>query len=196
MAQYLNMAGVEALWAKIKNTFALKSHNHNYAGSSSAGGAASNVVVTQSTVDAERNIVVVYDPGSTNSLHYASGVTMNYSKNSITATTFKGNLTGNVTGNCSGSSGSCTGNAASATTASKLNTVSKTAWGQPYWTSGGVPTNISGSLTSNYFTLMDRSSNPYLKLDDASYICYVQLLTDGALALGSTSTKSLSIAQN
>ena len=29
MAQYLNMVGVEALWAKIKNTFALKSHSHS-----------------------------------------------------------------------------------------------------------------------------------------------------------------------
>jgi hypothetical protein len=36
----------------------------------------------------------------------------------------------------------------SATTASKLSTVSKTAWGQTYWTSGGVPTSISGDLSS------------------------------------------------
>lgn len=34
-----------------------------------------------------------------------------------------------------------------ATTASKLSTVSKTAWGQTYWTSGGIPTNISGDMT-------------------------------------------------
>lgn len=46
------------------------------------------------------------------------------------------------------SSGSITGNAATATTASKLSTVSKTAWGQTYWTSGGVPTNISGNMSS------------------------------------------------
>lgn len=39
-------------------------------------------------------------------------------------------------------------NATSATTASKLSTVSKTAWGQTYWTSGGVPTNISGNISS------------------------------------------------
>ena len=39
------------------------------------------------------------------------------------------------------------GNATSATTASKLSTVSKTAWGQTYWTSGGVPTSISGNMT-------------------------------------------------
>lgn len=41
------------------------------------------------------------------------------------------------------------GNASSATTAttaSKLSTVSKTAWGQTYWTSGGVPADVSGSI--------------------------------------------------
>ena len=37
--------------------------------------------------------------------------------------------------------------AGSATSAGKLSTVSKTAWGQTYWTSGGVPTNISGAMT-------------------------------------------------
>ena len=31
--------------------------------------------------------------------------------------------------------------------AASLSTVSKTAWGQTYWTSGGVPTNISGNMT-------------------------------------------------
>lgn len=43
-----------------------------------------------------------------------------------------------------------TGNAATATTAttaSKLSTVSKTAWGQNYWTSGGIPTSISGDMS-------------------------------------------------
>lgn len=41
---------------------------------------------------------------------------------------------------------SLSGNATTATTASKLSTVSKTAWGQTYWTSGGVPTDVSGSI--------------------------------------------------
>ena len=98
MAQYLNMDGVTALWNKMKSTFATKSHTHNYAGSSSAGGAANTVVVGSGSSDVERNIVCV----NGSSLYYASGITMNYSKNSITATTFNGNLTGN----CSGSSGS------------------------------------------------------------------------------------------
>ena len=43
--------------------------------------------------------------------------------------------------------GSITGTAASASSADKLSVVSKTAWGQTYWTSGGVPTSISGDMT-------------------------------------------------
>ena len=38
-------------------------------------------------------------------------------------------------------------NAQNAITANKLATVSKTAWGQTYWTSGGIPTTISGDMT-------------------------------------------------
>ena len=34
------------------------------------------------------------------------------------------------------------------TTADKLSVVSKTAWGQTYWTSGGVPDTISGNMTN------------------------------------------------
>lgn len=56
----------------------------------------------------------------------------------VYATTFHGALDGNATTATS---------ATSATTASKLSTVSKTAWGQTYWTSGGIPTNISGNMT-------------------------------------------------
>ena len=43
---------------------------------------------------------------------------------------------------------SLSGNATSATTASKLSTVSKTAWGKTYWTANGVPDSISGDLSS------------------------------------------------
>ena len=39
------------------------------------------------------------------------------------------------------------GTVANATTASKLSTTSKTAWGQTFWTSGGIPTSISGNMT-------------------------------------------------
>lgn len=38
--------------------------------------------------------------------------------------------------------------ATTATTASKLSATNKTAWGQQYWTSGGVPTSISGDMTN------------------------------------------------
>ena len=44
--------------------------------------------------------------------------------------------------------GALEGNADTATTASKLSTVSKKAWGKTYWTSGGIPTTISGDMTS------------------------------------------------
>ena len=50
---------------------------------------------------------------------FCTGVKINPSNSSVTATTFIGNLTGNVTGNVSGSSGSCTGNAATATKATQ-----------------------------------------------------------------------------
>ena len=57
---------------------------------------------------------------------FGSGVKVNPSTSTITATTFSGALTGNVTGNCSGSSGSCTGNAATATQFSANTTVALT----------------------------------------------------------------------
>lgn len=38
--------------------------------------------------------------------------------------------------------------AGNATSADKLTVVSKTAWGQTYWTSGGVPDSISGNMTN------------------------------------------------
>lgn len=60
----------------------------------------------------------------------AAGSGYNPSTNTFYATTFSGALSGN------------------ATSASKLTTVSKTAWGQTYWTSGGVPTDISGDMTN------------------------------------------------
>ena len=36
----------------------------------------------------------------------------------------------------------------SATSAGKLSTTNKTAWGQQYWTNGGVPTSISGDMSN------------------------------------------------
>lgn len=40
------------------------------------------------------------------------------------------------------------GAANSAVTASKLSTASQTAWGQTYWTANGVPTSVSGNMSS------------------------------------------------
>lgn len=44
MGKYLDNTGLSYLWGKIKATFALKSHTHNYAGSTSAGGAAATAL--------------------------------------------------------------------------------------------------------------------------------------------------------
>ena len=94
---------------------------------------------------------------------------------------FVGYLTGNVNGDITGS-------------AAKLSTVSKTAWGQTYWTSGGVPTSISGSIKSTNFNIEDRATNPYYQLIENDKNCYLQIVS-GNICLGSTSTKSLSITQ-
>lgn len=71
---------------------------------------------------------------SSSGLHPATNVayslgTSSLKWNAVYATSFHGALKGN------------------ADSASKLTTVSKTAWGQTYWTSGGVPTSISGNMT-------------------------------------------------
>lgn len=100
---------------------------------------------------------------------------------------------------------SITGNAATATTASKLSTTSKTAWGQTYWTSGGIPTNVSGdmtsvgSITADYFKLNNTASNPYLEFmhtySGTDYTFYVQAY-QGSLFLGSNSTSGIRILSN
>lgn len=97
---------------------------------------------------------------------------------------------------------SITGNAATATTASKLSTTSKTAWGQTYWTSGGVPTSISGdmtsvgSITATYYILNNTARNPYLELihtyNNTNYTYYVQAW-QGLLQLGAGSANSIKI---
>ena len=95
---------------------------------------------------------------------------------------------------------SITGNAdtaTSATTASKLSTTSKTAWGQTYWTSGGVPTSISGdmtsvgSITADYFKLNNTAANPYIRLSHTysgtDYNYYLQAY-QGSLYIGQGSS--------
>ena len=59
-----------------------------------------------------------------------------------------------------------------ATAASKLTTVSKTAWGQTYWTSGGVPTNISGDMSSVgdiSFSASGKKIGGFLYFDTTNY---------------------------
>ena len=80
--------------------------------------------------------------------------------------------------------------------ATKLSTVSKTAWGQTFWTSGGVPTSISGNITGNNFAIYDRTSNPYFMLTNNNLTGYVQILQTGEMCIGSTSTKSFTVAQD
>ena len=92
-------------------------------------GTASKVSCIESLEDKTRPIVLT---DTSNSLYYTSKATINYSTGNITAPTFTGVLKGN---------------ADTSTSAEKLTTVSKTAWGQTYWTSGGVPTSISGNMT-------------------------------------------------
>jgi phage-related protein len=58
---------------------------------------------------------------------------------------------------------SLTGNADTATTASKLSTVSQTMWGNTYWTSGGIPTSIgyddNHKASLNYVNSIKMSGN-------------------------------------
>lgn len=106
---------------------------------------AGKVVCSSSTNDVDRPIIVT---NTSNGVYYSTKVTLNYSTGNVTAPTFTGTLIGN---------------ADTAITASKLSTVSKTAWGQTYWTSGGVPTSISGDMTGVGDITMSGSINSVLK---------------------------------
>lgn len=76
------------------------------------GGKPSPILIQAGSADVERPFVVITD---NNELYKTSGITANYSKKSITATTFKGNLEGNASTATTASS--CSGNAATATKA-------------------------------------------------------------------------------
>lgn len=91
-----------------------------------------------------------------------------------------------------------------ANSAAKLTTTSKKAWGQTYWTSGGVPTNISGALTdvtditasgtitanmiigtSGVSTLSDRKFKTDIKpLEDRGSVQPVTFVKDGKKSIG------------
>ena len=96
------------------------SHSHNYAGSSSAGGAATSA-----------NKINTNGGNATTPVYFSGGVP-------VACTSYA---------NASVKYATSAGSATNATTASKLSTVSKTAWGQTYWTSGGIPQSISGNMT-------------------------------------------------
>ena len=76
------------------------------------------------------------------------------------------------------------GNAGSAT---KLATA-RTIWGQSFDGTGDV----SGSLTGTNFLLMDRATNPYLRLTDSYNTVYFQIVGGNAY-MGSVASKSLMV---
>ena len=82
------------------------------------------------------------------------------------------------------------GNVATADTASKLSTVSKTAWGQTYWTSGGVPTSISGNMTGVGSITMNGSIN----YNDYTIFRYSASTGDGGVSTGASLLGSPSLA--
>lgn len=75
-------------------------------------------------------------------------------------------------------------------TASKLSTVSKTAWGQTYWTSGGVPTSISGNMTGVGSITMNGSIN----YNDYIIFRYSASTGDGGVSTGASLLGSPSLA--
>ena len=85
------------------------------------GGKPSAISITAGTADTEQPLVVVTN---NNELYKTSGITANYSKNSITATTFKGNLEGNAL--TATTALSCSGNSATATLANEAKNLQNT----------------------------------------------------------------------
>ena len=139
---------------------------------------ASKLVINEGSTDKDFYLTLCREVSNVKSVHYVSD--LHYDSSILYCPYFDGTLIGN---------------AASATTASKLSTVSKTAWGQTYWTSGGIPTNISGSISSAYFQIVDRASNPYFQLIENGKNAYFQIAS-GVIYVGSTSAKSLGITQD
>ena len=80
--------------------------------------------------------------------------------------------------------GALSGNATTATTATKLSTVSKTAWGQTYWTSGGIPTNISGNLSSVDNIYMANAKTIFIKDTDGTDRSILNLSSNNNVNLG------------
>ena len=150
-----------------------------------------------------------YTPyNSTNPSGYITGITKSMVTTALGFTPYNAtNPNGYIT-----SSGSITGNAATATTASKLSATSKTAWGQTYWTSGGVPNSIDGDM-SNVGHIKLKRHNSYDIGTDSVGVRYIYanwiggvsggnfsigandstvitILTDKSVGIGTTSPKS------
>lgn len=75
-------------------------------------------------------------------------------------------------------------------TAAKLSTVSKTAWGQTYWTSDGVPTSISGDMTGVGSITMSGSIN----YNDYTIFSYSASTGNGGVSTGASLLGSPSLA--
>lgn len=119
-----------------------------------------------------------YTPyNSTNPSGYITGITKSMVTTALGFTPYNAtNPNGYIT-----SSGSITGNAATATTASKLSATSKTAWGQTYWTSGGVPTNINGDMSSvGHITPNAHNGRSIGAYDNSFLKVHANYLTSGA----------------
>ena len=116
------------------------------------GGKPSSISISAGSGDIERPLVVIND---NNELYKTSGITANYSKKSITAAIFKGNLEGNASTATIASS--CSGNAGTAT---KLETA-RTLWGQSFDGSKNISGNISntGNIIPSVTKTSDLGSN-------------------------------------
>lgn len=139
---------------------------------------ASKLVISEGSTDKDFYLTLCRGASNVESVHYVSDL---YYENSILyCTNFQGVFQGNAT---------------SATTASKLSTVSKTAWGQTYWTSGGIPTDISGDITGTYFVIKDATS-PYLKFTTSAgktAVFHVNALS-GLISIGPTTSTAVQIS--
>lgn len=90
--------------------------NQSTSGNAATATTATNINALANNSTNESTYIAFLDGATgTQRIETDTGLRYNPSTNTITASTFVGNLTGNVTGNVTGSSGSTTGNAATAT---------------------------------------------------------------------------------
>ena len=178
-------SGNRGIYDSLAGGWVLKIDSSNKATFSGTAACADKVNVTATSIREAFYIPFVNAVSGSRTVYVNSSLMYDPSTNTITATTFNGNATSSTTAST----------ATSATTASKLSTVSKTAWGQTYWTSGGVPTDISGDITGKYFLIKD-AANPYLKFTSSAgktAVFHVNALT-GLISVGPTTSTALQIS--